>query len=96
MELTPEQKQRLRDSIDKVMRERKYSWTAEGPDGRVFEWNTFGIDGDNSLVAEVLVTMDVEPLKLGYYKILDSDIKNPYSVRLALEMVKVPETNVRL
>lgn len=77
--------------VDMLLARQKLKWSAMTPDGKSLQWYPSGVyvTGDGLLCTEVenLIKLQPERLKLSQFQNLPSDLSNPYSVKLALEIL---------
>lgn len=77
--------------VDMIMARQKLRWSAMTPDGLSLDWYPSGvyITGDSLLCTQVenLIEFQPERLKLSYFQKLPNKISNPYTVKLALEIL---------
>ena len=82
---------KLQAQVDLAHANAKLSWHAKTPDGKIFEWYPAGdyVGGDPFVATQVEGIILHQPwrLKLGFYQSLPADVTNPYSVRLALQIL---------
>jgi len=68
----------------------KQMWHAETPDGKEIYWIPNGnacLGGDVEIVTKIESLVENTPLNLSYNQKLPATTSNPYSVKLALEML---------
>ena len=77
--------------VDMIMAEQKLRWSAMTPDGKSIDWYPSGvyITGDGYLCTDVenLIEFQPEKLKLSHFQKLPNTVSNPYTVKLALEIL---------
>jgi hypothetical protein len=77
--------------VDMIRARQKLKWSAMTPDGKTLEWYPSGvyITGDPGLSTEIenLIEFQPERLKLSYFQKLPNTVSNPYTVKLALEIL---------
>ena len=76
--------------LDLLFAEAELRWHAITPDNKRIEWHPDGyLGGDPMLttLVESIIVDEPHKLKLNYSQRLPADLKNPYSVRLALQVV---------
>jgi hypothetical protein len=77
--------------VDMLSARQKLKWSAMTPDGKTLEWYPSGvyITGDGFLCTEIenLIEFQPEKLKLSHFQKLPNKISNPYTVKLALEIL---------
>lgn len=81
---------KVQERVDSLFANAKLEWQAITPDNKRLEWNPSGILlGDPMLATLVESIIEDEPdkLKLNHSQTLPADLKNPYSVRLALQVI---------
>jgi hypothetical protein len=82
---------KLQAQVDLAHANAKLKWHAKTPDGKIFEWYPAGdyVGGDPFVATQVESIILHQPwrLKLGFYQSLPADVTNPYSVRLALQIL---------
>ncbi len=81
--------------VDRLKARRESQWNAETPDGKSVYWNNIGLFGDNDVVAKVLSRVEMGELNLSHFMVLPSNSKNPYSVKLALELVYLGKGEIK-
>ena len=82
---------KLQAQVDLASKNAKLAWHANTPDGKVFRWYPAGdyVGGDGLVATQVESIILYQPwrLKLSFNQSLPADVSNPYSVRLALEIL---------
>jgi len=82
---------KLQAELDSAEEHARLSWHANTPDGKVFRWYPGGdyVGGDPFVATQVESIILDQPwrLKLGFYQSLPADVANPYSARLALQIL---------
>jgi hypothetical protein len=82
---------KMQAEVDMLLAKQKLKWSATTPDGKKLDWYPTGvcITGDAMLCSEVESLIELKPqlLKLSQFQTLPSDVSNPYSVKLALEIL---------
>ena len=77
--------------VDMIMAQQKLSWSAMTPDGKSLDWYPSGvyITGDGMLCTDIenLIEFQPERLKLSHFQKLPNTVSNPYTVKLALEIL---------
>jgi len=77
--------------VDMLLARQKDKWSAMTPDGKRIEWYPSGvyITGDGVLCTQIsnLIEFQPERLKLSQFQNLPNTLSNPYSVKLALEIL---------
>jgi len=76
--------------VDLLMDIQKKEWKAELPDGKEIIWYPYLEclhSDDFRLIAKIQTIIETVPLKLNYYQVLPATSTNPYSVRMALEVL---------
>jgi len=77
--------------VDMIMARQKLKWSALTPDGKSVDWYPSGvyITGDGYLCTDIenLIEFQPERLKLSHFQKLPNTVSNPYTVKLALEIL---------